>query len=543
MKIEMKRNILKYFEIRNHLFQSISLFLLISFPAFSQKQDVDPNGYNKFYYENGKISSEGSMRNGKPDGYWKTYSPNGNIKSEGNRKDYLLDSLWKFYNENGKLVNETNYKEGKKDGLKKIWDPAGFLLSEESFSADIKQGLSVSYYLPADSSQKTGPVKMRTPFDKGKENGTSFEYDRNGNIITIWEYTYGILKKQETINRVNKNGEKNGVWKEFYSNGKVKSETTFMDGKKNGYSKTFLESGSLANIEKYLGDSLLLATPETTTQLEVRNEYYEDGSVKKTGTYLFGVAEGVHKEYAPDGKITGAKIFKDGVLMAEGLMDAAGNQQGPWIEYHPGGKIKGKGSYEDGKKTGEWIFYHPNGKTEQKGRYDKKGRPQGLWQWYYESGSPLREENYLNGKREGALTEWTDASKDSTGQGQVITKGEYIDGMKEGRWFYQIQDYKEEGLYKSDQKDGPWVSYYVENGQLRFAGKFVEGLPDGKHTFYYSDGRKQEEGKYIMGNKDGNWEYFNPDGTLLLTITFKRDKEVKFDGAKVKPLLPGESFK
>ena len=39
----------------------------------AQKKQVNPNGYNKFYYPNGQISSEGMMRNGKPDGYWITY--------------------------------------------------------------------------------------------------------------------------------------------------------------------------------------------------------------------------------------------------------------------------------------------------------------------------------------------------------------------------------------------------------------------------------------------------------------------------------------
>lgn len=512
--------------------------------CFAQpQQNVNPNGYNKFFYENGKISSEGMMRDGKPDGYWKTYSLNGKIKSEGNRKNYELDSLWKFYDGEGKLLTEINYISGKKEGIRRSWDVDGYILREENFNADIKQGITLSYFPPRDTVQIKGKIQTQTPFDKGKENGTAFEYDKEGNIVTIWEYSYGVLKKQEAINRSDKNGEKQGVWKDFYPSGKVKAETGYINGKKSGYSKTFLENGSLGNIEKYMGDSLMKDPPELTTKLEVRNEYYEDGTIKKTGTYLYGVAEGTHKEYSHEGKITSGKIYHEGNLIGEGLIDVAGNQQGTWIEYHNNGKIKGKGNYENGNKVGDWIFYHPNGKTEQTGKYDKKGRPQGLWQWYYESGSILREETYLNGKREGVLTEWKDSAKDTSGNSNIITKGEYIDGMKEGRWFYEIQDYREEGIYKNDQKDGPWESYYADNNQVRFAGKFVEGMPDGKHSYYFHDGKLEEEGKYIMGSKDGNWEYYNPDGTLLLTVTFHKDREIKFDGTKVKPLLPGESLK
>ena len=424
-----------------------SVFYLLSFACFSQpQQSVNPNGYNKFYYENGKISSEGMMKDSRPDGYWKTYSPNGKMKSEGNRKNYKLDSLWKFYNGEGKLFTEINYLNGKKDGTKREWDVDGYIISEENYSADVKQGLTLTYYPSEDSMQAKGKIKIKTPFDKGRENGSAFEYDKNGNIITIFEYSYGVLKKQEIINRTDKGGEKQGTWKDFFPSGKVKTETSFQNGKKTGYSKTFTENGSLVNIEKYVGDSIQREAPELTTKLEVRNEYYEDGTIKKTGTYLYGIAEGTHKEYSHEGKIIGAKIYHEGNLIGEGLIDEAGNQQGACTEYHASGKVKGKGNYDNGTKTGDWIFYHTNGKTEQKGKYDKKGRPQGLWQWYYDSGNLLREEAYLNGKREGAMIEWSDIGKDSSAskEQKIITKGEYIDGMKEGKWFYQIQDFREE---------------------------------------------------------------------------------------------------
>lgn len=532
--MRIKGNRSKFIEIRNYSLLLFFLFLFNSIIGFTQnQQDVNPNGYNKFYYENGKISSEGSMRDGRPDGYWKTYSLNGKIKSEGNRKNYQLDSLWKFYDGNGKLLTEINYVAGKKDGIKRSWDPKGFIISEEMFIQESKQGNTLSYYPPDDSTQTKGKLRLKTPFDKGLEHGSAYEYDKEGKIITITEYNYGVIKKQEMVNRTDKQGQKQGVWKEFYENGKIKEETNFRNGQKAGYSKTYTPTGSLAAIEKYEGDSLLKEVPELTTNLEVRNEYYEDGRIKKTGTYLDGLAEGTHKEYSPEGKITNAKIFKAGDLIGEGLIDEAGNRQGPWTEYHPGGQVKAKGVYDNGSRIGEWIFYHANGKTEQKGKYDKNGKPQGLWKWFYDNGLPWREENYLNGKREGPLVEWNDS-------GKVITKGEYIDGLKEGKWFYQIQDYREEGVYKSDLKDGPWESYYVESNKLRFAGKFVEGFPDGKHSYYFFDGKLSEEGKYIMGNKNGKWEYYNPDGTILLTILFKNNREIKYDGVKVKPLLPGE---
>ncbi len=90
-------------------------FAIQSILVFSQKESkTKSNAYNVFYYENGNISSEGSMRNGKPDGYWKNYYENAVLKSEGNRKDYMLDSIWKFYSYDGRLNLEISYKNGKK---------------------------------------------------------------------------------------------------------------------------------------------------------------------------------------------------------------------------------------------------------------------------------------------------------------------------------------------------------------------------------------------------------------------------------------------
>jgi len=80
------------------------------------------NGPVKYYYENGKLSSEGLMKEGKPDGYWTNYYKNGKVKIEGNRKNFLLEGTWKFYDEKGRLSKSINYSEGKKDGPTKIYD-------------------------------------------------------------------------------------------------------------------------------------------------------------------------------------------------------------------------------------------------------------------------------------------------------------------------------------------------------------------------------------------------------------------------------------
>src|SRR5688572_1918865 len=123
-----------------------SLALLL--PAFTGllAQVTNPNGYNKFYYDNGKLSSEGLMKNGKPDGYWKNYYKNGNVKIEGNRKNFQLDSTWKFYDEKGRLTKTINYREGKKNGKTTVLDTLQKKVTVENYANDVKEGPAFTYY-------------------------------------------------------------------------------------------------------------------------------------------------------------------------------------------------------------------------------------------------------------------------------------------------------------------------------------------------------------------------------------------------------------
>ena len=510
------------------MFQKINFLLLLLSPYLMCSQS-NPDGYNKFYYDNGKISSEGTMREGKPNGYWKTYTENGTIKSEGNRKNFELDSIWKFYDGQGNLAFTFNYKQGKKNGPKNTYDTKEkFVSLSESYVNDVKNGNTTLYY-------KNGKVKEIIPFAGGKENGQGYELSADSTIITLTTYKMGFIQRSEKINRKDNKEWKQGMWKEFYPSGIIKTEVTYRDDKMDGYLKEYSPKGSLLNTTKYINGVLQTNAPELA-KLDVKNTYYENGVIRFTATYKDGVAEGIQREFSPDGKIIGAKVFVEGFLVGEGIIDTAGMQQGLWKEYHTNGKFKSQGTYLNNYKVGEWVFYYPNGKVEQKGKYDNKGRAQGPWKWYYESGNSLKEENYRNGLSDGIMVEYDEA-------GKVITQGEYLDGLKEGPWILQLADYKEEGNYLADKRTGEWKHYWVSNGKVRYVGKYVDGMPDGMQIFYYESGNEKQTGKYVGGMKEGDWRFYDEAGFIFLTITFKNDIELKFDGIKVVPETPSSETK
>lgn len=529
-----------------YLYRYIIFILLFYLPDNIYSQTTNNNGYNKFYYDNGALSSEGFMKDGKPEGYWKTYFKNGKIKTEGNRKNFLLDSIWTFYSEKGKIIKTIQYKDGKKNGETYNYDTAQKIISKEIYVNDIKHGINKFYY-------NSGKIKQTLPYVNGRPDGISYEFSSDSLIIAIYEYKSGILQNTERINKKDNEGKKQGIWKEFYSDGKTKKEERFNDDVLDGYVKQYDEKGNLIKTEKFNLGKKIKNAPELAA-VEIYKSYYPDGVLLYEGPYTDGIPVGTHyhykKKYQCDSLLfsrddtsnvfikkqvcrnipvpDSAIIYNDGVVIEKGPVDSLRNKTGIWTEYHNTGEFKGKGLCDDDKRIGEWEFYYPNGKLEQKGRYDKKGRTQGVWKWYYESGALLREENYVNGKREGKTADYTE-------EGKILTKGEYADNMKEGLWIYETIEYKEIGRYTMDKPDSLWKSYYMPKEKLRFEGRYINGDPDGTHTWYYSSGKKMFQGNYASGARQGDWKFYDEQGTNYLTITYENDIEIKFQGVKIKP--------
>ncbi len=123
-----------------------------------------------------------------------------------------------------------------------------------------------------------------------------------------------------------------------------------------------------------------------------------------------GQLEGVRREYSPDGSVEKSYIFRNGIMIGEGIVTEKGERDGFWKEYYDDGKLRAEGKYNKDTREGAWKFYHENGATEQEGVY-VKGKPEGDWRWYYPGGEVLREETYYNGLLDGLMTEYDEAGE------------------------------------------------------------------------------------------------------------------------------------
>jgi uncharacterized protein len=503
---------------------SVLIVLLIVFKISSaQVNGTVKDGYQVFKYPNGSISSEGIFNNGKPEGFWKSYYVSGIKKSEGKRTNFLLDSIWIFYDQMGDTTEKINYLYGKRNGwyYKYKKDPLKgvYVSSKELFAGDRKEGMAYFYF-------PDGKIMQTITYNEGRKEGLSKEYDKDGNIITLLEYNNDFLISRERINRLDSKGLKQGEWKDFYPNGRIKTEKTYVDDLLHGYYKEYDNRGILVLTMLYENGAIVKSKVEDEADIEIVNKYDQDGKLIYSGPYRNKIPVGIHREYGKDGKVSNAFTYNDnGLLISEGIIDEAGNHNGKWKDYFPDGKVLAEGQVTDNRRSGQWKFYNLQGKVEQTGSYNN-GRPDGLWKWYYDNGALLREEEYFQGQRDGIYTEYSE-------NGEIVAQGQYSDGERNGDWIFKTGGFTEEGKYITGLKDGIWKSNYT-TGKVKFKGNFVQGNPEGKQSIYWENGKLKEEQYYNMGTREKTWKKFDEEGSSVLVIIYRNDVETSINGVRIK---------
>jgi len=337
-------------------------------------KDLDPSvlyGTYESYYISGELKSKGQYVDNETYGQWKYYYESGSLKMQGQLKDNSNHGLWSYYFENGKLRMQGKIFDGKREGNWKYYYETGILKSEGEYENDLKSGIW-SYY------SENGELKAKAIYKKG-----------------------------------------DGIYKEFYPNGSLKSEGFIKDEKSDSLWKNYYESGSIKSKGNY----------KEGAKQGKWTYYYENGSLSGEGEYIDNLSHGKWVYYHPNGQIS-----------AEGA-EREGKKEGYWKLYFEDGGLKGEGVYDAG--SGEYKEFYESGKLKLKGSV-VDGKSEGTWEYYYETGEKEGEAEFSEGKGE------------YTGyylNGDVKMKGEINDGIKVGTW--ELYDNKGEiaGYYKPIYED------------------------------------------------------------------------------------------
>jgi len=191
----------------------------------------------------------------------------------------------------------------------------------------------------------------------------------------------------QEFNKLDENGNKNGVWNGIYPESKrPRYEGTFDHGKEVGIFKFFddtkagtviatrefnsndnscytifysqksnkVSEGKVVNKQfegewkYYHEDSPVIMTLEFYTKGKlngIRKVFYLSGKIAEETSYIDGVKEGPYKNYTEDGVVMEETVYKNG------------EYDGPAIFRDPVGHLASQGTYKNGKKVGMWKVF------------------------------------------------------------------------------------------------------------------------------------------------------------------------------------------
>ena len=133
--------------------------------------------------------------------YDRTYYDNGNLKSEGWLRYNVKTDYWKFYHKNGKIASQGPYAYGKEDGYWYFFDKNRIRTKEGHYA----KGEQVDWWLYYD---KKGRINHKCQLDMGVKNGYCLKFEdekiisaekySNGEKIKEWT-NFGAFRKENSV--------------------------------------------------------------------------------------------------------------------------------------------------------------------------------------------------------------------------------------------------------------------------------------------------------------------------------------------------------
>lgn len=244
-------------------------------------------------------------------------------------------------------------------------------------------------------------------------------------------------------------GKKDGIWRSFWENGKVRREQTFHADVEDGPEKEWSKDGKL-----------VLEAQRKSGQRVGRWRFFRDDGTLEREESFDGVLHGAWLEYQPDGKTPRhEKTYRRGDL------------HGAWRRYDDGGNVVEEGQYVDNRKGGEWTTWLSR-------EPGKELRRVTTWKEDVVVGAPR-----LLDKAGKEVDPRSLAG--STSDGFVVMND--VDGQRAA-----------EGTLKGAKRDGEWTLY--RDAEHRAATySYRDGVRHGPFKWWSGDGTLIVEGTYEEG--------------------------------------------
>ena len=330
----------------------------------------------------------------------------------------------------------------------------------------------------------------------------------------------------------------------YYSDSSVSSEGWMLNGKPDGYWKTYYENGA----------SLTRKSPElsidstwffTVPKAKSKWKFVTKKDVKTESENIYR-----RKNHRNFFVTTPYKILKNIMIKKELTVnhslrkrtDARLRQrirQSKNIiavtEYNKGYIIKKENINKIDRyqmKQGSWKTFWDNGNLQMEGYYINN-KKNGFFKYYNEEGVFLQIEKWKNDELITDAVETKQLEKKTAyhPNGRIKTEAFYFNDKAEGirREYDMNGNVVQSYIFKSDAligegivdengwKQGEWKEFYEESGELKAKGKYKDNKAVGYWEYYFPEGNIELKGEYTQqGNKDGEWIWYYPDNKILM---------------------------
>jgi uncharacterized protein len=497
-------------------------------------------GEQKYYFENGKIESISHFEKGKLNGLYETWNVSGNKKSEIN---YCLDlccGTYKTWYENGQLEKNVSFKNP-------IYD------DERKALKDVLDGKYLTYYNNGSPNQigyyKDGKLEgiqlkfhennvkaSEINFKDGLRFGSSKSYSKNGFLIVNEKYTiikqndellsvkdgeytsYSELNQQLLAQGHYKNGKKDGLWQNWYTNGKRASVISYKEDLYDGAITTWNENGSLRWESFHVIDTVN-GVP-TSNPLGADKQYDKNGKLYRI-EYYNNVNECYHRKL----------FYADSTLKEEWYNLLPFDyltiiRFGKHTTFYSNGNLESVKFHSNEFPLVRMIYYHFNGKPKKMEEFNATidGRHKSGYEIYWRSdGELVHFKKYKDSKTFDNIVDtvlakqfYENILQNSKAEGKIASGG------KEGlyiTWFQPGIKWMEE-TFKNDKHDGTFRVFYP-NGKRMFEMELKNSIANGKLTVWDSAGNVNIEENYVNSKKDGVFTEYYSSGKKMSEKHYK----------------------
>ncbi|MGE0268444.1 MAG: diguanylate cyclase [Candidatus Omnitrophota bacterium] len=263
------------------------------------------------------------------------------------------------------------------------------------------------------------------------------------------------------------------------------------------------------------GDLKILWEPNEGTSLLTRKEFYENGRLKSQANLINNKLTGIYVEYYEDGKLYLETTYKDDALngpFREYFSNGTVKSEGEYIDgklngiqyiYYKDGKLSQEANYDNDILHGVVKIYFPNGQIRQLSTY-RSGKLSGPFKIYGELGTLLSDRNYVDDLQQGPFNSYQDSGvlsesgtfkddkvvvlKNYTPDGILLREINFQDGLKHGDY----REYYNSGVLKIyNTYDNDILVSQQAYDQYGLSISYTDTQPSGQINFLSSFSKKE----------------------------------------------------